>query len=240
LPALDRCSVVLTSLQGLAQYHEHSPVFDVPASSFSLILDIIRCIRLLAHHIRVYASEEQLRFHAFSKWLRYAIEVQAADPTTSNGEEIIDKDPGVDFGLVFAYIQGAMKTSKIDQFLLLSGEPPQVVASPGMYDQLRQSLQQCKAGETPKTDNLKLWSYHDEWCKQNEQLLHHITNWQRANTFIPGGIVLSNQAVSSSAIRTVYREEDADTLTSYTALVQGTEKSERKPTEDRVFHSSSS
>jgi anaphase-promoting complex subunit 4 len=204
LPALDRCNVILNSLQGLAQYHEHSPAFDVPASAFSLILDIIRCIRLLGHHILLFASEEHRRFLAFSKWLRYAIDFQAADPTSATGLELIEQDPGLDFALVLTYIREGLEHSKVDELLSSPAEAPEIHANPDMYSDLTKGLDAFKNSKPWKEDILKLSSYYDEWCRRNQILVDHITSWQRVNTLMPGGLVLVDSDISHCDLRMVF------------------------------------
>lgn len=204
LPALDRCNVILSNLQGLAQYHEHSPAFDVPASAFSLILDIIRCIRLLGHHILLFASEEHRRFLAFSKWLRYAIDFQAADPTSATGLELIERDPGLDSALVLTYIRGGLEHSKIDGLLSAPADAPEIHANSDMYIDLTKGLDAFKNNKPCKGDILKLSSYYTEWCKRNQTLVDHITSWQRVNTLMPGGLVLVDSNISRCDLRMVF------------------------------------
>jgi anaphase-promoting complex subunit 4 len=203
LPGLDRCTAVLSNLQGLAQYHEHSTAFDVPISSFSILLDIIRCIRLIAHHMILYASEEYHHFLAFSKWLRYAIEVQAADPTSIAGEEAIEKDPGVDYLSVLSYIQNAMEKSRIDQFISEPDQTSNLKANPNMYDDLKAALKPTKGSKANKSGFLKMSSYFSEWRHHNMALIEQITSWQRKTTIIPGAVVLIGAKPQSCDLRMV-------------------------------------
>lgn len=169
-----------------------------------MILDIIRCIRLLGHHILLFASEEHRRFLAFSKWLRYAIDIQAADPTSATGQELIDRDPGLDFALVLAYIRGALERSKIDAFVSAPADSPEIHAHADMYHDLTTALSIFKEDKPQKRDLLKLNSYYNEWCICNKALVDHITSWQRMNTLMPGGLVLANSRPSHYDLRMVY------------------------------------
>jgi anaphase-promoting complex subunit 4 len=222
LPALDRCTIVLGNLEGLAEYYAGSEAFDVPISTFSMIHDIIRCIRLLGHHMLLLASQDQRRFASFSKWLRHEIEVQGSDPNSTAGQEIRGREVGVDVALVFAYIENALETSKVDAFLCDSAEAPDITVTPELYENVRKSLEAFKANKKKAnkkkankaydTTLLKLPSYHAQWCKHNQTLIEQITNWQRSNTMIPGALVLSKSAVAVCDVRMVTNQqpEEAD------------------------------
>jgi anaphase-promoting complex subunit 4 len=203
LPALDQCTVVLSNLQGLAQYHEHSTAFDVPLSTFSILIGIIRCIRLLAHHMVRFASEEYHHFLAFSKWLRHAIDVEAADPASIAGEEIIEKDPGVDYLSVLSYIRDAMERSQIDKFLPKPADVSKFKATPNMYEDLKKALDPIKGPKMGDNDLLVLSSYYNEWRNHNKTLMDQITSWQRKTTIIPGGIVLTEGKLRACDVRIV-------------------------------------
>jgi hypothetical protein len=203
LPGLDRCSAVLSNLQGLAQYHEHTTAFDIPLSSFSILFNIICCIRLIAHHMVLAAAEEYHHFIAFSKWLRHVIEVQNADPTSAAGEDVIEKDPGADYLSVFSYIRTAFEKSKIEQYLSSTDESSDIKAHPNMYDDLKGALKRSKEGKPRIHDSLKLTSYYSEWRRHNEVLIAQITTWQRKTTLMPGGIVFSNEKLSAYDVRMV-------------------------------------
>jgi anaphase-promoting complex subunit 4 len=193
----------LSNLQGLAQYHEHSTAFEIPLSSFSILVNIICCMRLIAHHMVLVAAEEYHHFIAFSKWLRHIIEVQNADPTSAAGDDVIEKDPGADYLSVFSYIRTAFEQSKIEQYLSSSHETSNIKANPNMYDDLKMSLKRSKDGKSHAHDSLKLTSYYSEWRKHNESLIAQITNWQRKTTLMPGALVLSNEKLTAYDVRMV-------------------------------------
>lgn len=204
LPGLDRCTVVLSTLQGLAQHHEHSTAFDIPLLSFSIIVDIVRCIRLLAHRMLLLASEEYHHFLAFSKWLRHAIDVQSADPTSTVGDEIIERDPGVDYLSALSYIRHGLERSRINQFLSDPGpSSPNIKANPNMYDDLREALKSSNEAKATKGDLLKISSYYTQCRIHNKSLVEQITSWQRKTTIVPGGLVLADGELSRYDVRMV-------------------------------------
>ncbi|KAF2672956.1 hypothetical protein BT63DRAFT_382837 [Microthyrium microscopicum] len=238
LPALDRCSVVLANLQGLAQYYEHSPAFDVPISSFLIIQDIIKCMRLLAHHMLLFASVEQKRFATFSKWLRHQIEVQTADAATQAGQELVERDAGVDHTLVLSYIESGLDGSKLDAFLCPPADAPTILIKSDIYEVVRQALEAFKNGEAHKKEMLKLLAYHNEWCQHNTALIEQITEWQRANALIPGAIVLENgdvEVASCDMRMAVSDSTPAGALWTYVATT--TKQEPAVVTVRRVLHS---
>lgn len=206
LPALDRCTAVLTNLKGLAQYHEDSTVFNVPLSSFGVIINTIRCMRLLAHHVLVYASEEQRQFSTFSKWLRHEIDIHATDPESASAEETAEKDIGVDYSQLVAYIQGAMSESKLDPFVWIQDDPPAIPAHPEMYDDVKKVLGLFQNNLDGDREVLNLQSHFDEWKRHNRILVDQITSHQRGNISMDTGLVLEESNLSSWDIRMIFED----------------------------------
>lgn len=222
LPALDRCSIVLGHLKGLAEYHEHSPVFNVPVSSFDSILNIIRCMRLLAHLALQYASEESRQFLVFSKWLRHEIDIQALDPSSASAEETSQQDMGTDYSLLLAYIQQPMEESKLESFISMPKEgSPATVANSSTYEDMKKSIDAFKKQENGNFGIINIHSHFAEWQYQNRTLVDQITSHQRASSSMNCGIVLETGDVMASDLRVVSEDADQNTnlITTYTAVV---------------------
>ncbi|KAE9966098.1 hypothetical protein BLS_007224 [Venturia inaequalis] len=222
LPALDRCSIVLGHLKGLAEYHEHSPVFNVPVSSFDSILNIIRCMRLLAHFVLQYASEESRQFLVFSKWLRHEIDIQALDPSSASAEETSQQDMGTDYSQLLAYIQRPMEESKLDSFILMPKESSAAtVVDSSTYDDMKRSIDAFKRQETSDFGIINMHSHFAEWQHQNRTLVDQITSHQRASSAMSCGIVLEAGNVMASDVRVLSEDIDQSTnlITTYTAIV---------------------
>lgn len=228
LPALDRCSAILCNLQGLAQYYEQSPAFDVPISSFAVIQDIIRCIRNIGHHMLLFASEEQRRFASFSRWLRHQIDVQASDPTSAAGKELLEKEAGVDYPLVFSYIEKTLEKSRLEAFLCHPIDAPDISPKPDLYGTLRTALDGFKTDTEYDSNLLKLPSYHKEWCKHNQILIEQITSWQRANVIVPGALTLGSEKLDLYDMRMVADVSTNGLLHTYVATTTKKTNSEIK------------
>jgi anaphase-promoting complex subunit 4 len=186
IPAVDRCAMILGNLQGLAEYHKESQVFDVPVESFSILLEITRCVRLISHHMLLIASQEFQGFAAFSKWLRWIIDVKSTDPRSAAGEELMERDPGVDYPLVLSYIQHGLVDTDIDQFLGDPSTASSLTVDLEMYERLRTSLKRFKGGDRTDLGKMDLSSFSKECQSNNRVLIDQITSWQRENTIIPG------------------------------------------------------
>ncbi|KAF2423806.1 hypothetical protein EJ08DRAFT_700920 [Tothia fuscella] len=207
LPALDRCSIILSNLQGLAQYHEHSPVFNVPVESFTQILQIIRCMRLLTHQLLIHANREFRQFGIFMKWLKHEIDVQATDPNSASAEETAEKDPGVDYAQLLAYVQGPLEESKVDAFLKWGYD----VATVGMdgevavYDDVKKAVDRFSMGESgSKVELLDLQGHFEGWLNSNKVLVERITSHQRGSSFMNCGIVVEEGEVVARDVRMVF------------------------------------
>jgi anaphase-promoting complex subunit 4 len=225
LPALDRCVAIVSHLRGLAIYHEHSPVFNVPSTTFDAILNIIRCMRLLAHHLLLFCSEETQQFTTFSKWLRREIDIQASE-TPSNPAEEAEQDLNIDYSLLLSYIQGALEMSKLDPFVKLEHDLPTIAASSSMYDDMKNALESFKSGEDTSEELINLSAYFDEWVRHNKTLVDQATSHQRASSSITSGLMLEEGEVLASDIRMIFENEKEegverteDSVSTWTAIV---------------------
>lgn len=222
LPALDRCSIVLGHLKGLSEYHEHSPVFNVPVPSFDAILNIIRYMRLLAHFVLQYASEESRQFSVFSKWLRHEIDIQALDPSSASAEETSQQDMGTDYSQLLAYIQRPMEESKLDPFISMpTASLAATVADSSTYEEIKKSIDAFTQKENGDFGIINIHSHFAEWQHQNRTLVDQITSHQRASSTMSCGLVLETGDVMASDMRVVSEEMNQSTnfITTYTAIV---------------------
>ena len=82
------------------------------------VLDTVNCLQLAAHRILLATNTEFRLFQAFSDWLRYEIDTQVADPSSSENAE---KDANIDHARTLEYIQGPMTQSQLYELFNLSG-----------------------------------------------------------------------------------------------------------------------
>lgn len=204
LPALDRCSIVVSMLRGLASYTGSSSIINVAPQDLTEILDTVRSLRLLGHNILVYAGEERRQFVEFSKWLRHEIDTQAAEPAPQATEET-EKDAGVDFGQLFAYIQRTLKESRLTPFLRRQQDLGDFRLGVLEYEIVKNNLKRHKMGLHIEQGSLCTSSVTQLLQTQCDKLFAQITAWQAANCSLSCGLFLEAEKPSeTSDMRMVY------------------------------------
>lgn len=103
MPALQRCSIILSRLRGLAQFYDDRDDIGFSVVQITRAVDVVACLQLVAHRILLQVMEELELFNAFSMWLRFQIDRLAA--SNSNNEELLEKEAMMENGKVLAYIQ---------------------------------------------------------------------------------------------------------------------------------------
>lgn len=165
-------------------------------------------MRFLCHQLLLYASAEHRQFATFSKWLKHEIDVQATDPNSASAEETAERDLGIEYGLLLAYIQGALEESKVDAFLIVGEQTSDVETGSEAYGDVKLVADAFRKGEDCDTAALALQDYFDEWKKCNRVLVDQITNHQRSNSFMNCGLVLDEGSLFAKDMRMVYEGLD--------------------------------
>jgi len=75
LPALERCSVILSRLSGIAKFQTSSDSAGFSVHQIDLISDTVACLHLVSAKILVQVVDELELFAAFSAWLRYVNDI---------------------------------------------------------------------------------------------------------------------------------------------------------------------
>ncbi|KAF2162177.1 hypothetical protein M409DRAFT_58614 [Zasmidium cellare ATCC 36951] len=114
LPALDRMSIALTTLRGLANFYEGSSKFDCPAELFTKILEHVDSLRLVAQKMQLIIQMEHRQFRAFYKWVKMDLEIAIAGPLSNSALEIEDREvPNLDYALLLPYIKETLMRSRL-------------------------------------------------------------------------------------------------------------------------------
>lgn len=114
LPALERCSVILSRFTGIAKFQESNDIVGFSNHQIGLIMDTLSCLNLVYSKILVHAVDELDLFSSFSAWLRYEIDRLVSDPSqSSTGEEGTEKEGSIDHSKVLLYLQTAMTKSPL-------------------------------------------------------------------------------------------------------------------------------
>lgn len=106
--------MVTTNLRGLARFYEGSKKFDVSPSAFTDILEALGCLQLLAHEAILILGREKRQFDEFSKWLRYQIDLAAADPESVSARDLAEREaPKLDYDKILPYLEGALTKTRM-------------------------------------------------------------------------------------------------------------------------------
>ena len=116
LPALERCSVILSRFAGIAKFHGPNDTVGFSSQQISVIMDTVACLHLVSSKILIHVVDELELFISFSAWLRYEIDRLASDASSSPNDEAGDKEASIDHSKVLLYLQTAMTTSPLSTF----------------------------------------------------------------------------------------------------------------------------
>ncbi|KAF2743961.1 hypothetical protein M011DRAFT_461216 [Sporormia fimetaria CBS 119925] len=193
LPALDRCTIILSRFRGLAKYYESGWIFTTPVSEFNALLEKVRIMRLLGHTALLHINEERRSFFAFSKWLKYEIDYQSTDPLSQTRQEIDNRDPGVDVGMVVNYIRYGLLKSDIEPFVRLSQAlTEEQRKTETSYDDTLKEIKLMKKGDPYRSEVLSLEAGLMRLYEGCQKLFQDISQWQRDNISMDCGIVLED------------------------------------------------
>ncbi len=190
------------------RYHDGVSVFNVSPEDLTRMLETLSSLRLLAHNVLLYAGEERRQFAAFSRWLRHEIDVHAMDPTSASAEEIAERDAGVDYSLLLAYVRGALTQSSLEWFLN-TPEPKngnkEEGRSPPAYEDVKKVVEQQKRGLDANRATLSLASSGAILTAQVVALFAKITSWQAGSSTMDCGVVLEDERITSARdMRTIH------------------------------------
>jgi anaphase-promoting complex subunit 4 len=115
LPALERCSIILSRLRGLARFYNDREDIGLSIPHLNRVLDTISCLTLVGHKVLIHTMDELQHFSAFSAWLRFQID-QLGGPGTG-ADELTDKEAMIDHTKVLTYIERYLTNSPLDIFL---------------------------------------------------------------------------------------------------------------------------
>lgn len=114
LPSLDRASIILSRLRGLARYYDSRDDLGFNTAQLNRILDIISCLSLVGNKILLQVMDELDHFQAFSSWLKFMIDRLSS--TTSAAEELTEKEATLNTSKVLTYMERYLIGSPLDGF----------------------------------------------------------------------------------------------------------------------------
>lgn len=102
LPALERSTLILSRLSGIARFHEQDDHIGFTSLEVSRLVDIMASLNLICHKVLLIVMEELELFRMFSAWLRVTIDRVS---TSNVSEEVIEKEALLDPGKILRYIE---------------------------------------------------------------------------------------------------------------------------------------
>lgn len=123
LPALERCQVVISRLEGLSTFTKSAQVLGLDLQSLYRVMDTVDCLNLLGHYLLKTVGKEIRQFTAFMKWLRLEVEIQGLERENAGGpgserlDELCMRRDELDVRTVLDYIQGVMGKSAMVAFV---------------------------------------------------------------------------------------------------------------------------
>lgn len=114
LPALERCSIILSRLRGLSQFYDARDDIGLSTTRIHRALESISCLTLVGHKALVLVMEELENFSAFSIWLRFQIDRLVSSNTAT--DELSEKDATMNHARVITYIERYLTNSPLDVF----------------------------------------------------------------------------------------------------------------------------
>jgi anaphase-promoting complex subunit 4 len=202
IPALDRITVVISRLRGLAMYHDTDWIFSSPATEFTSLLETLKNMRLLAQTVLLHAGDQKRQFAAFSKWLRFIIDFEATEPDSQSRAEMEGRDSGVDISLVLEYVRYGLQQSSLlpyltPEVLLEDGDKAKDKAS---YEDTRKAIEVADEGLKWRPDALCLEHVLGHLVKGTTGLLRQVSKWQESGIQMDSGIVLSTSQDTDNII----------------------------------------
>ncbi|KAH6121354.1 anaphase-promoting complex subunit 4 [Parastagonospora nodorum] len=213
VPAIDRCSIIISRLRGLAEFHrDREWIFNTPAD-FTDLLESLKNLRLLAHTVMLYGAEEKRNFAHFSKWLRFCIDFEATEAESQSRVEMEARDPGVDIMLVLEYIQFGLVKSSLAPYLREAHGKGEKVG----YEDTKRAVEVLKDGGGYREDAVCLENVLGQLREGVKGVLGQVGRWQEGNVRMDTGIVLEEASDEDTPLD-MRMVAEPSTLSTYIAL----------------------
>ncbi|KAJ8116671.1 hypothetical protein OPT61_g1956 [Boeremia exigua] len=230
IPALDRTATVISRLRGLAVYHDTDWIFSSPATEFTSLLETLKCMRLVAHTVLVYVTDEKRQFAAFSKWLRFVIDFETTEPGSESRAEMEKRDSGVDINLVLEYVRFGLQQSSLQPYLMPEAmlEAEDKAKGKASYEDTKKAIGVFEEGQKWRPEALCLERVLGHLTQGTTGLLRQVSKWQENGTQMDSGVVietLQDEGDSIADMRMVYEQPalsqspSSTELSTYIAIV---------------------
>ncbi|KAL1880735.1 hypothetical protein Daus18300_001349 [Diaporthe australafricana] len=108
LPAIERCTLILSRLSGVARFHEEEDHVGFTNTEITRLVDILSALNLICHRVLLIVMEELELFRIFSSWLRLTIDRVSSGTVP---EDFMDKEALLDPAKILRYIERYLVSS---------------------------------------------------------------------------------------------------------------------------------
>ncbi|ETI19725.1 hypothetical protein G647_08738 [Cladophialophora carrionii CBS 160.54] len=134
VPALERCLIVLSRLDGLARFGPTSSKLGLDEKSIAKVTETVDCMGVLTEDLLIDVDLEMREFAAFMKWLKWECEVEALEEGSERAAELRESWTGEgELKTVLEYVVGAMNESRLKKYLVKE-EEEQPAGGPASFD----------------------------------------------------------------------------------------------------------
>jgi anaphase-promoting complex subunit 4 len=196
IPALERFTVVISRLRGLARAQESTASLGLATAELDRIIDTASCLHLFAHSILLASCAELRLFTAFSAWMKYEIGHQAADPQPTMNEET-EKDVPSDYRKVLEYVQGPMMSSQLSDFFAMhssggeSNNMEKFEENDLIYEGIKKELRGLKSEKGPRSGLPHLEQLFRRLKKQCQVVFERIAETEKRKVHFGKPLVIS-------------------------------------------------
>ena len=121
LPAVERCQVVISRLDGLARFSDTATRLGLDEKSIRSVRETLDVLMILCEDLLRDVCVEVREFAAFMRWIKWEAEVEALEEGSERAEEMRESYNGEsELRTVLDYISGAMQKSRVQAYINVS------------------------------------------------------------------------------------------------------------------------
>ena len=118
LPAIERCQVVVSRLDGLARFSESATRLGLDEKDIRCVRETLDVLTILCEDLLRDVCVEIREFAAFMRWFKWEAEVEALEEGSERCEEMRESYNGeAELHMVLDYISGAMQKSRVAAYI---------------------------------------------------------------------------------------------------------------------------
>ena len=118
LPAIERCQVVVSRLDGLARFSDTAIKLGLDEKGIRSVRETLDVLTILCEDLLRDVCIEVREFAAFMRWIKWEAEVEALEEGSERAEEMRESYNGEsELRMVLDYISGAMQKSRVQGYI---------------------------------------------------------------------------------------------------------------------------